>query len=155
LSEADNAALCVIAFVGGATSVCSWLVSTRVSRTINARNLRTAVSAQLQEAQLHLLSETITPEDAEALKLKIGKLKLLLRSMEADAEEGRAIQGRNQVPEITPLTYVRKSFTSTMKDARRRGPLQQEERADQSMQLQTAVMMTLSILLLFQLFSYI
>lgn len=41
--------------------------------------------------------------------------------MAEDAEAGRAIQGRDNVPTLTPLTYLRKSINSTARDARRDG----------------------------------
>ena len=112
LSDADTAAICATVFAGAVTSACWWLVSSRVSATIDTRNLRTSVSAQLQEAQLQLLNDSVSPEDARELKLKVLKLKVLLKKMEEEAEQGRAIQGRNQVPTLTPLVYLRKSLWS-------------------------------------------
>ena len=112
LSDADTAAICATVFAGAVTSACWWLVSTRVSATIDTRNLRTSVSAQLQEAQLQLLNDSVSPEKAQELKLKVLKLKNLLKKMEEEAEQGRAIQGRNQVPTLTPLVYLRKSLWS-------------------------------------------
>ncbi|KAK3273951.1 hypothetical protein CYMTET_17839 [Cymbomonas tetramitiformis] len=41
--------------------------------------------------------------------------------MEVEATKGHAIQGmpRKQMPPLTPWTYISKSFTSTMKNARK------------------------------------
>ena len=112
LSDADTAALCATAFAGTVTSACWWLVSSRVSASIETRNLRTKISAQLQEAQLQLLNDSASPAETDELKRKVLKLKILLKKMEEDAEQGRAIQGRNQVPTLTPLAYLRKSLWS-------------------------------------------
>jgi hypothetical protein len=116
--EAEVVAMGATAFAASAVATCWWVVSTRVSRTIRTRNLRSAVSEKLQAAQLRLLEGVEDEEEQEGLRREVAKLKLLQAQMEEDAKEGRAIQGRAQVPELTPLVYLQKSLTSTLRDAK-------------------------------------
>mmetsp|Transcript_28817 Transcript_28817/g.39817 ORF Transcript_28817/g.39817 Transcript_28817/m.39817 type:complete len:194 (-) Transcript_28817:137-718(-) len=119
MSTADVVAVGAGVFALAVTSVSWYMVSSRVTSTIETRNLRTRVDSRLKDLQLQLFSEGNTVEDVQKLKVKIVKLKLLLKKMEEDAKDGRAMQGRNQVPIVTPLTYLQKSMWSTTKDAKK------------------------------------
>jgi len=123
-----------------------WIVSSRVNRTIRARNLRSSVDEKLQAAQLALLQGTDDEAEAAALRRRVAALRVIAAEMEAEADEGRAIQGRARVPELTPLTYVRKSLTSALRDAGRGTPGDPASRRAQS--ITRGVNLTVILLLL-------
>eukprot|EP00959_Pyramimonas_sp_CCMP1952_P443062 9275387-Pyramimonas_sp.AAC.1 len=96
------------------------MVSTRVSTTIDARNLRARVNDRLQEAQLKLLNAADNGEETAALREEIARMRALMKVMEANAEEGRAIGGQARQPtQLTPMRYIRKSLESIPKIAKR------------------------------------
>eukprot|EP00873_Tetraselmis_striata_P004853 jgi/Tetstr1/425117/TSEL_015579.t1 len=146
LSDADVAAVAAMGFGGAVTGICWWIVSSRVNRTIRARNLRSSVDEKLQAAQLALLQGTDDEAEAAALRRRVAALRVIAAEMEAEADEGRAIQGRARVPELTPLTYVRKSLTSALRDAGRGTPGDPASRRAQS--ITRGVNLTVILLLL-------
>lgn len=87
LGDADLAALSAAAFTGAAAGGCCWLVASRLSSSIDKRNLRTTAAQRLQQAQLKLLDASSQDEgsDPEQLKREVAKLKALLKRVRARA----------------------------------------------------------------------